>query len=202
MNRPGLFLTFEGPEGSGKSTQVELLRAALAGRHPVLVREPGGTELGERLRDLLLHSERQMSPGAEMHLFMAARAELLAARIRPALAAGAIVIADRYHDSTLAYQGAGRGAATYWPADFPVPDRTFLLALAPEAGLRRQRGRGAADRLEREPLDFHRAVTAGYEALAREDPGRWVRLDAGLPADELHREVLASLQSLLEASPA
>ncbi len=198
----GLFVTFEGPEGSGKSTQIDLLRSALAGRNPLIVREPGGTELGERLRDLLLHSEHRMSAEAEMYLFMAARAELLASRIRPALAEGRIVIADRYHDSTLAYQGGGRRARTFWPPDFPVPDRTFLLALPSESGLERQRERGAADRLEQEPLQFHRAVAAAYEVMARDDPRRWRRLDAQLPPEELHRQVMESLQAFFEASPA
>ena len=196
----GLFVTFEGPEGSGKSTQIELLRSALAGRNPLIVREPGGTELGERIRDLLLHSEHRMSAEAELYLFMAARAELLATRIRPALAEGRMVIADRYHDSTLAYQGGGRGARTIWPPDFPVPDRTFLLALPSESGLERQRERGVADRLEQEPLQFHRAVAEAYDAMAREDPARWRRLDARLPPDELHRQVMESLQAFLEAS--
>src|SRR5205807_7245284 len=135
----GLFITFEGPEGAGKSTQVELLRAALSARDPVVTREPGGTPLGERVRALLLHDGVAMSGEAEMHLFMAARAELVARVIAPALATGRIVIADRYHDSTLAYQGGARGAPATWPASFPRPDRTFLLELPPEVGLERQR---------------------------------------------------------------
>jgi dTMP kinase len=194
----GLFITFEGPEGAGKSTQVELLRRALAVRDPVVTREPGGTELGERIRALLLHGGLAMSPEAEMFLFMAARGELLAQVVRPALAAGRIVIADRYHDSTLAYQGGARGAATSWPAAFPRPDRTFLLELPPEVGLeRRRRSGGAADRMEAEALDFHLRVARAYRRLAEAEPARWVRLDATRPPDELHAAVMAALADLL-----
>lgn len=104
----GLLITFEGPEGSGKSTQVELLGKALFDLSPVLVREPGGTEVGERIRDILLNGNFEIDPEAEMYLFMAARRQLIADVIVPALEEGRIVIADRYHDSTLAYQGGGR----------------------------------------------------------------------------------------------
>lgn len=196
---PGLFITFEGLDGSGKSTQIELLREALAGRDALFVREPGDTELGEGIRGLVLHSDHLMSAEAEMYLYMAARAELLAKKIKPALAAGRIVVADRYHDSTLAYQGGGRGAAVAWPESFPLPDRTFLLALPATTGLGRLSGR---DRLEKEPLEFHAAVAAAYDRLAAEAPARWVKLDATRPAEELHRQVMESLAGLLEASPA
>lgn len=193
----GLFVTFEGPEGSGKSTQIELLRLALFAHEPVIVREPGGTDLGERLRDLVLH-DRAMSPAAEMYLFMAARAELLAERILPALAAGKLVIADRYHDSTLAYQGGGRGLAAEWPPFFPRPDRTYLMSMPPELALRRLTG---ADRIEGEPLDFHRAVAAAYERLAAAEPARFVVLDATAPAEEIHRRVLGDARALLGRLP-
>ncbi|OLC15450.1 MAG: dTMP kinase, partial [Actinobacteria bacterium 13_1_40CM_66_12] len=118
---PGLFITFEGPEGSGKTTQVELLGAALANREPVLVREPGGNELGERIREIVLYGALELDAEAEMYLFMAARRQLIAEVIAPALAAGQIVVADRYHDSTLAYQGGARGVPTTWPSTFPRP---------------------------------------------------------------------------------
>jgi dTMP kinase len=189
----GLFVTFEGPEGAGKSTQVELLRSALADRAPVVTREPGGTPLGERVRELLLRTGVDMTPGAEMLLFMAARAELVNRVIGPALAAGRIVIADRYHDSTLAYQGGARGAPTWWPAWFPRPDRTFLLDVPPELGLARARDRGHPDRLESEDLAFHRAVAAAYGRLAEAEPERFVRLDATGPPEAVHRAVLAAL---------
>jgi len=192
----GLFLTFEGPEGAGKSTQVEMLRRALAEHNPLVVREPGGTALGERIRDLVLH-DRAMSAAAEMFLFMAARCELLAERIQPALASGRLVLADRYHDSTLAYQGGGRGVQTYWPDFFPKPDRTYLLAMPAEAALRRLTG---ADRIEGEPLAFHRAVAEAYDQLAAAEQVRWLRLDAAAPAAEIHRLILADAGSLLKGA--
>lgn len=193
-----MLITFEGPEGAGKSTQVDLLGRALEDRRPLVTREPGGTDLGERIRGLLLNGKEAMSPEAEMYLFMAARGELLARVIRPALAAGRIVVADRYHDSTLAYQGGARGAAVSWPDAFPRPDRTFLLELPPEVGLERRRRSGrAADRMEAEGLDFHLAVARAYRRLAEAEPARWVLLDATRPPDELHAAVLSALADLL-----
>lgn len=181
---------------------MELLRGALAAREPVLVREPGGTALGERIRDLLLHSGLDMAPEAEMLLFMASRAELVARVIGPALAAGKIVIADRYHDTTLAYQGGARGVPTWWPASFPRPDRTFLLDLPAEAGLDRVRQSGRrADRMESEAAAFHQAVVRAYRELAEAEPARWVRLDASCPPDEVHAAVMASLAGALASSP-
>jgi len=198
----GLLITFEGPEGAGKSTQVELLRSSLADRDPVVTREPGGTPLGERIRELLLHSGIDMTAEAEMLLFMAARAELVGRVVGPALAAGRIVVADRYHDSTLAYQGGGRGAQAWWPAWLPRPDRTFLLDLPPEAGLARARTRGGpADRVESEDLALHRAVAEAYRRLAEAEPERFVRLDATCPPEAVHRAVLDSLAALLERTP-
>jgi dTMP kinase len=188
------FITFEGPEGAGKSTQVDLLRVELMSMEPVVAREPGGTELGERIRELLLHSGLSMSAEAEMYLFMAARAELIATVIAPALAEGRLVIADRYHDSTLAYQGGGRGVEVRWPESFPRPDLTFLLVLDAGQGLDRLRGR---DRLESESLDFHRAVIAAYDRLSQAEPDRYVRLDASQSEAELHSQVMERVSSLL-----
>jgi dTMP kinase len=196
----GLFITFEGVEGAGKSTQVELLRRALVEHGPVVVREPGGTSLGERLRQLLLSLELQPSPEAEMYLFMAARAELVTKVVVPSLASGRIVIADRYHDSTLAYQGGGRGLATWWPVTFPRPQRTFLLELPPELGLAR-RGRDVADRFEAESLEFHRSVATAYRELAAAEPGRFVRLDATRSPEEVHAQVMETLTDLLPPVP-
>ncbi len=149
----GLFITFEGTEGSGKTTQTEMLGEWLEARDPVLVREPGGTELGEQIRDVLLYKGLEIDPEAEMYLFMASRRQLIAEVIAPALAAGKIVIADRYHDSTLAYQGGARGLPTLWPPTFPRPDITFLLGGRDRFGQARgggqeQRSHGAGvDRL-------------------------------------------------------
>ncbi len=189
-------VTFEGSEGAGKSTQAALLRDALGHDASLLVREPGGTPLGEEIRQLLLHSA-PMAAEAEMLLFMAARAELLDKVVMPALAAGRTVIADRYHDSTLAYQGGGRGCATWWPESFPRPDLTFLLQLPPELGLQRALGHDREpDRLEREDAAFHARVVGAYEDLARREPGRFRRLDATLPQEAIHEAVLAAVREL------
>lgn len=194
----GLFITFEGPEGAGKTTQVELLRSALSDLSPVVTREPGGTPLGEQVRELLLHSDVRMTHEAEMLLFMAARAELVGRVIRPGLSAGGVVIADRYHDSTLAYQGGARGVKTWWPVSFPRPDRTFLLELPPEVGLERLGRSGqSADRLESEELDFHRAVLCAYRRLAEAEPERFVRLDATQPPEQIHDAVMIALRDVL-----
>jgi dTMP kinase len=196
----GLFITFEGPEGSGKTTQVELLGQALASREPVMVREPGGNELGERIREIVLYGALELDAEAEMYLFMAARRQLIAEVIAPALAAGQIVVADRYHDSTLAYQGGARGVPTTWPSTFPRPDVTFLLSVPVENGLERLARAGKkADRVERESIDFHKSVAAAYERLAAAEPRRITRLDATGSRDHVHQAVMSRLQPLLDA---
>jgi dTMP kinase len=196
----GLFITFEGTEGSGKTTQVELLGEKLSRRQPVVVREPGGTELGERMRDVLLMSGMQLDGEAEMYLFMAARRQLLQELITPALALGRIVIADRYHDSTLAYQGGGRGVPVTWPATFPRPDMTFLLALPVEHGRQRQLSAGkSADRVERESIEFHNRVAAEYDRLAAAEPARITRLDASETREAVHHKVMDRVGPAVEA---
>ncbi|HSS94248.1 MAG TPA: dTMP kinase [Candidatus Dormibacteraeota bacterium] len=195
----GLFITFEGPEGSGKTTQVELLAEALASRGPVMVREPGGNELGEKIREIVLYGAMELDAEAEMYLFMAARRQLIAEVIRPALAAGQIVVADRYHDSTLAYQGGARGVPTTWPATFPRPDVTFLLSVPVESGLERLAKAGKKpDRVESESVDFHRRVAAAYESLAAAEPDRFERLDATASRDHVHNAVMKRLQPLMD----
>ncbi|HEX6487323.1 MAG TPA: dTMP kinase, partial [Candidatus Dormibacteraeota bacterium] len=178
-------ITFEGIEGSGKSTQVELLGRWLADRHPVLLREPGGTEVGESVRRLLLHQEEvPISPQAELYLFLAARAELVEEVVNPALEAGRVVILDRYHDSTLAYQGGARGLDVGdWPPAFPKPDVTFLLELPAEAGLARRQAAGGENRIDAEELAFHQRVAAAYDRLAAAEPERFARLDATASPD-------------------
>jgi len=146
---------------------------------------------------LLLHSEPMSGP-AEMYLFMAARAELLESRIKPALAAGRVVIDDRYHDSTVAYQGGGRGVEVPWPAGFPKPDLTILLSLPAPAGIGRlERSGKELDRLDSESFDFHRRASETYDRLAREEPGRFLRLDASAGPDEIHQQVMRRVGQLL-----
>jgi dTMP kinase len=196
--RRGLFITFEGVEGSGKTTQAELLGQALSARDAIVIREPGGTELGERIRDVLLFGGMEISPEAEMYLFMAARSQLISEVIGPAIQSGQVVIADRYHDSTLAYQGGGRGLATYWPPAFPKPDITFLLELPVEGGRMRQLVAGKkADRVESEPSDFHDRVASAYDRLAVDEPQRFTRIDASGSREHVHSQVMQRVEQAL-----
>lgn len=194
----GLFVTFEGTEGSGKTTQAEMLGEWLEKLDPVVVREPGGTELGEQIREVLLYKGLDIDAEAEMYLFMASRRQLIAEAIGPALAKGQIVIADRYHDSTLAYQGGARGVPTIWPPTFPRPDLTFLLEGPVETGLGRHEEAGKPkDRIEQEALEFHRKVAAAYERLADAEPDRFVRLDATGSREKIHFQVRDRLKPLI-----
>jgi dTMP kinase len=185
-----VFVTFEGLDGSGTTTQSELLRQHLeeAGRDVVLTREPGGTELGERVRELVLGG-LEISPWAEAALFAAARAELVAEVIRPALDRGATVIADRYVDSSLAYQGVARGLGVAEVLEVNLaaterllPDRTIVLELARDVAASRRDG--VADRMEAEADPFHASVADGFADVARRFPERIVVVDgAGSPDD-------------------
>ena len=192
MNR---FLTFEGVEGSGKSTQTTLLAEKLthAGFEVVTTREPGGTELGRQLRSMLLATDA-LAPAAETELllYLADRAEHISRLIRPALERGAVVIADRFADSTLAYQAYGRGLdrdqvqkIDAFARQGLMPFRTFLLDLPVEEGLARARQVGPADRLELEKIDFHNRVRDGFHQLAAADPARIRILDARDDAGDL-----------------
>lgn len=196
----GLFITLEGGDGAGKSTQVELLQAWLEARgHEVVrTREPGGTTLGVELRKLLLHGD-DVDPRAEALLYAADRAQHIATIVRPALERGAVVVQDRYIDSSLAYQGAGRVLDTEdvrhlseWATGGLQPRVTAILDIAPEdAAARRHARGGTADRLESEEADFHEAVRAGFLEIAAADPDRCLVIDATLPVDEVHAEILA-----------
>lgn len=196
-----MLVTLEGPEGAGKSTQVRLLAEVLAGHDPLVVREPGGTAFGERVRELVLHGGGfELGAQAEAFLFMAARAELLEERIVPALAAGRLVLCDRYHDATRAYQGIVGGAEVPWPVAFPRPALTVLLALPPRVGLERQAREGKApDRLESRPLSFHEEVAAAYRALAAAEPDRWLVVDAQQTAERICGEIARHIEELLAA---
>jgi len=203
----GLFITFEGGEGSGKSTQIERLAVRLGerGHDPLLTREPGGTPLGEGVRELLLDPGRRPTPITETLLLEAAPAELVANVLRPALAAGRVVVCDRYDDSTLAYQGGGRGLDDGMLRSFNrsatgglTPDLTLLFDLDPVLGLeRRSRAAGATNRLDREPLEFHQRVRRRYLELVGESPGRWLVLDAASDPRELEAEVWAAVEPRL-----
>ena len=195
-----MFVTFEGLDGSGKSTQAELLRVRLQadGVEVVSTREPGGTELGEGVRNLVLHGG-DVGPWAEALLYVAARAQLVDDVIRPALERGAAVICDRYVDSSVAYQGIGRQLGLDRILDLNLaavggllPDRTFLLELDPdEVASRIQRD---YDRLEREGDDFRRRAADGYRRLAARFPERIVVLDAARPANDIAEEVYGALR--------
>jgi dTMP kinase len=191
-----MFVSLEGVDGSGKSTQARLLAEAL-GPETVAIREPGGTEAAERIRELLADPDLALEPLAELMLFCAARADLTERVIRPALDAGRDVVSDRFSDSSVAYQGAARGlgvgevislcdAAT----DGLWPDLTLLLRIDPEVGLGRS---GGEDRFEAEGLELQRAVATAYEEIATIASDRVVVIDASGSAEEVHERVLAAV---------
>ena len=202
---PGLLIAFEGGEGSGKTTQARLAAIWLRelGYDVVATHEPGATKVGMRLRALLLDtSHAGMSPHAEALMYAADRAEHVASVIAPALDRGAIVITDRYVDSSLAYQGAGRNLPVeeiarfnWWATGGRIPDLTILLDMDPIAGL--QRRTRSADRLEAEPAEFHQRVRAGFLALAHADPSRYLVLDADRPQDEITRAIQDRIRGML-----
>ena len=196
----GKFITFEGGEGAGKSTQLtrlaERLRAAGAG--VLSLREPGGTPFGEKMRDVLKHPGSAIRPAAEALLFAACRAQLVADVIAPALVAGQVVLCDRFIDSTVAYQSGGRGldralieAANRLACGKVRPDLTILLDLDPSRGLGRAsvRDQGQPDRFEVLGADFHRKVRALYHTLAQEEPARFFVVDAARPPEAVEEEI-------------
>lgn len=212
MMPKGKFITFEGGEGCGKSTQVQRLKAALErkGISVLLTREPGGTRLAEQIRSLLKdETEDPPCDRAELLLFLAARAQLVKNVIRPALAAGTWVISDRFSDSTLAYQGYGRGlsldvirAANDFACEGLKPDRTILLDVDPVTSRARMRGREAstntkADRIERAGDDFHARLRKGFLELAAAEPSRIVTIDASGTEDDVWERVWKSLTHML-----
>jgi dTMP kinase len=204
---PGLFVTFEGGDGAGKTTQAALLEQWLRaqGRQVVRTREPGGTEVGLQIREIVLHHRGHIDPRAEALLYAADRAHHIATHVRPAVARGDVVIQDRYLDSSVAYQGAGRvldaddvRALSLWATDGLLPDLTVLLDLDPAAARRRLDADDKPfDRLEAEKEDFHARVRAGFLALADAEPERFLVLDAREAPDALAVRVRAAVERLL-----
>ena len=207
MMSAGLFITLEGVEGSGKTTQAAMLADALRARGLVVTvtREPGGTRVGQAIRAIFLDAAFALEPAAELLLVLADRAQHVREQLRPMLAAGQIVICDRYSDSTTAYQGYGRGLdhqlvreLNQLASDALKPDLTLVLDCPAELGLarthaRRKEGAGAVDRFESERLEFHRRVREGFLAVAREEPARVLVLDGSRPAAEVSAAILGAV---------
>lgn len=199
---PGIFIAFEGGDGAGKSTQVHLLAGVLqsAGREVTLTRQPGGTDLGVQIRDLVLHGDH-VSPRAEALLFAADKAHHVDQVIRPALARGEAVITDRYTDSSVAYQGAGRALGAQevhdlqmWAVGHLVPDLTVVVDISAAEGRRR---RGVThDRLEAEADAFHESIRAHFLTLAAASPNRYLVVDGTHPPDGIHTEIVNRLRSM------
>jgi dTMP kinase len=206
----GRFITVEGIEGAGKTSCLEAIRERLesAGKQVVQTREPGGTALGEEIRALLLaHREEGMSPDAELLLMFAARAEHIAGKIRPALAAGRWVLCDRFTDATFAYQGGGRGLdagrirqVRDWVQGELDPDLTLLLDLPVSVGLQRAEGRSEPDRFEREAASFFTRVRTAYLDLAAAEPERFRLIDASRPPEEVHSRIIRVIDTFIAES--
>lgn len=203
-----MFITLEGPEGSGKSMQIcdlaEFLRQQ--GRQVLTTREPGGTFIGDQIREVIMRMENtMMSPRAEILLFCAARAQIVEEVIRPNLDKGLVVISDRYADSTLAYQGYGHGLdlailrqILHFATGGLVPDLTLLLDVDVEVGLKRRRiGGGEWNRLDAQQLAFHQRVRQGYLKMAAEEPDRWHIIDARQKPDKVQTDIRAAISSKL-----
>ena len=203
----GLWVTFEGVDGSGKSTQAEALARWVTGRGRVVTRtrEPGGTDVGGLIRGIVLHHRGDVVPRAEALLYAADRAQHVATVVRPALDRGEVVVQDRYLDSSVAYQGAGRvldpdqvRSLSLWAADGALPDLTVLLDLDPDAARTRLDADDKPyDRLEAQAPDFHRRVRESYRALARAEPDRFLVVDAAAPQDRIAALVRERIQPLL-----
>lgn len=199
-----MFVTLEGIDGAGKSTQARLLADAL-GPETLLLREPGGTAVGERLRDLLKDGTLELSPRAELLLFCAARAELVERVIKPAREAGRDIVCDRFVDSTVAYQGGARGLELGLVEELNVatvagcmPERTILLRVAVGEAIDRADGRGgprASDRFEREGPVFQERIASAFERIAEAEPGRVAVVDAEGSVEEVHARVLAAVRT-------
>ena len=205
----GLFISLEGIDGVGKSTQSDLLEEFLrsAGREVMRTFEPGGTELGQEIRHLLLHRKGDVAPRSEALLYAADRAQHVATKVRPALSRGAVVITDRYLDSSVAYQGAGRAlkaedvrAISMFAVEGLLPDLTILLDLEASAAAARRNTTGEApDRLEREKIEFFEAVRQAYLDMAAAEPDRWLVIDARQSVEAMQEQIRARVSQLLGA---
>ncbi len=203
----GIFITMEGPDGSGKSTQIELLRGYLEekGYDVIITREPGGTVISEAIREIILNKDfTEMSSMTELMLYASARAQLVSEVIGPAIDSGKAVISDRFVDSSVVYQGIARGLGVdtvYEVNSYAIqgymPDITFLLDLSAEEGVRRKKDQKELDRMEQESLDFHRKVVEGYRTLAEKSPDRIIRIDATLPIEEIYDTIRGNVEKAL-----
>ena len=206
----GLFITFEGGDGSGKSTQLTLLVEWLGqqGRTVVTTREPGGTDLGNELREIVLHRRGHVTPKAEALMYAADRAQHIATKVRPALDRGEVVVQDRYLDSSVAYQGVARSLGakeirdiSLWATDGLLPDVTILLDIDEQLGRSRlDSSRTRYDRLEAEEQTFHARVRGAYLELAHAEPGRFLVLDASAPVEEIAALIRERVSAALDES--
>lgn len=204
MKKKGILISFEGPEGSGKSTQIKRLASFLKkqGLKPLVLREPGGTRISEAIRKILLNARfEEMADQTELLLYLAARSQIVREKIMPALNEGRIVICDRYEDSTLAYQGFGRKMGidliervSPLARGSVKPRLTFLMNLAPEKGFARV---GKRDRMEKQSLAFHRRVYRGFLTLARREPKRFVVINALLDRDSIHQQIKERIRRVI-----
>ncbi len=205
----GIFITMEGPDGSGKSTQIDLLKEYLesAGYDVLITREPGGNRISEAIREIILNSEyTEMSPVTEMMLYASARAQLIAEVIGPAIESGKAVISDRFVDSSLVYQGMARGLGVETVYEINkvaigeyMPQLTIMLDLPAEVGISRKKDQKELDRMELESLEFHKKVAAGYREMAERFPERIKRIDATLPIEEIYGIIKGSVEGLLSS---
>lgn len=208
MNK-GIFISMEGPDGSGKSTQIALLKEYLEneGYDVLITREPGGNRISEAIREIILNKEyEEMSPITEMMLYASARAQLIAQVIGPAIDEGKAVISDRFIDSSLVYQGMARGLGVETVYNVNqvaigeyMPDVTFMLDLPAEVGIARKKDQKELDRMEMQSIEFHKRVAEGYRKLAESFPDRIKTIDATLPIDEICGMIRSRVKALLDA---
>lgn len=204
----GIFITMEGPDGSGKSTQIALLKEYLEkeGYDVLITREPGGTAISEAIREVILNKDfQEMSPVTEMLLYASARAQLIHEVVGPALEKGQAVISDRFVDSSLVYQGIARGLGVEKVYEVNLnaigkymPDVTFLLDLPAEVGIARKKGQKDLDRMELESLEFHKSVAQGYRDMAKRFPERIKSVDATRPVEEISDLIIREVSDILK----